>query len=73
MERWAASVDRAYDEWRDEKYFGEEVQKSGSKPFLEELEEADTYRARLVDCPECGFKESFDHETGICINCGFNI
>lgn len=70
MERWAASADRAYDEWRDEKYFGES---KSTKPFLEELEDADAYRARLADCPECGFKESFDHETGICINCGFNI
>jgi hypothetical protein len=43
------------------------------KSFLEELEEAVDYRARLADCPECGFKESYDHETGICINCGFNI
>lgn len=41
--------------------------------FLEELEEAADYRNRLVDCPECGVNESFDHETGICINCGFNI
>jgi hypothetical protein len=38
-----------------------------------ELEEPEDYKARLVACPECGFDESFDHETGICINCGFNI
>ena len=43
------------------------------KSFLEELEEPDTYKARLSACPECGIDESFDHETGICINCGFNI
>lgn len=73
MDNWSAAADRAYDEWRDEKYFGEGAQKSGSKPFLEELEEAADYRNRLVDCPECGVNESFDHETGICINCGFNI
>lgn len=41
--------------------------------FLEELEEADDYSEHLVDCPECGAEQSFDHETGICINCGFNI
>lgn len=38
----------------------------------EELEEAADYRARLTLCPECG-TDSFDQETGICINCGFNI
>lgn len=43
------------------------------KTFLEEFEEPDVYRERLADCPECGAEQSFDHETGICINCGFNI
>lgn len=42
-------------------------------PFLEELEEATDYRKHLVDCPECGAGQSFDHGTGICINCGFNV
>ena len=37
-----------------------------------ELEDADTYRDRLELCPECGANESYDRETGICINCGFN-
>ena len=46
----------------------EEVQPS----MLEELEDADTYRDRLELCPECGANESYDRETGICINCGFN-
>lgn len=45
----------------------------GCKTFLEDLEEPEAYRARLADCPECGTAQSFDHETGICINCGFNI
>jgi hypothetical protein len=40
---------------------------------LEELEEPDTYRKRLILCPECGVAESFDNNTGFCINCGFNI
>lgn len=39
----------------------------------DELEDADTYSARLDLCPECGDEHSYDHETGICINCGFNI
>lgn len=46
---------------------------SKPKSYLEELEEAVDYRKHLVDCPECGVSESFDHKTGICINCGFNI
>lgn len=41
--------------------------------MLEELEEADDYRKRLDLCPECGAETVFDHETGICLNCGFNV
>lgn len=40
---------------------------------LEELEEAADYRKRLTLCPECGVNSAFDHETGICLECGFNI
>jgi hypothetical protein len=40
---------------------------------LETLEEPDTYGERLADCPECGATKSFDHETGICIGCGFSL
>lgn len=40
---------------------------------LETLEESDTYSERLADCPECGAAKSFDHETGICIGCGFSL
>ena len=43
------------------------------KSMLEELEDPDTYRFRLADCPECGASRSYDHETGICIGCGFNF
>ena len=35
---------------------------------LEELEASDSH---LTLCPECG-KETFDTETGICVDCGFN-
>lgn len=48
------------------------LDESASKSFLEELEDTETYRKRLALCPECG-EQTFDHETGICINCGFNI
>ncbi len=27
----------------------------------------------LGDCPECGAKKAFDHEAGVCNNCGFLI
>lgn len=43
-----------------------------SKSMIEELEDADTYRERLTLCPECGGTTTFDNETGMCINCGFN-
>ena len=48
-----------------------QVNKSNSK--LEELEEAAAYRTHLDLCPECGAENAFDHETGFCINCGFNL
>jgi hypothetical protein len=43
-----------------------------SESLVEKLEESDEYKKRLTTCPECG-TERFDQETGICINCGFNI
>ena len=46
-----------------------QVNKSDS--MLEELEDAEAYRERLVTCPECGDK-SYDIKLLFCINCGFN-
>ena len=54
----------------DDRGFDEGLTK---KSMLEELEDPDTYRFRLADCPECGASRSYDHETGICIGCGFNF
>lgn len=51
-------------------YLEEAIEKP--KSMLEELEDADTYRERLTLCPECGGTTTFDNETGMCINCGFN-
>lgn len=79
-----SNFDNLLDKYYDKllKYYEEDARKeyeSGhslgecKKSFLEELEEPDAYKARLSACPECGIEESFDHETGICINCGFNI
>ena len=39
------------------------------KPELPEIDEVSDSHLRL--CPECG-KETFDIETGICVECGFN-
>lgn len=39
------------------------------KPELPEIDEVSGSHLKL--CPECG-KESFDIETGICVDCGFN-
>jgi ribosomal protein L37AE/L43A len=76
-------LDKHYDKLLD--YYKEDAQKeyeethsldegcSMPKSFLEEFEEPEAYRARLTACPECGASQSFDHETGICIDCGFNI
>ena len=40
---------------------------------LDTLEEAADYRKRLIQCPECGVNESYDKDTGFCLECGFNI
>jgi hypothetical protein len=65
-----AHYERMADERRERILFGEST-KADSTSFLEELEEAADYRKHLVMCPECG-RNSFDPETGICIECGFN-
>lgn len=64
-DRYAAEIDRAYDEWRDRRLFGEEV--ASPKTTLAESDD----ETGLTLCPECG-KNSFDPETGVCVNCGFN-
>jgi hypothetical protein len=64
-DRYAAEIDRAYDEWRDRRLFGEEA--ASPKATLAESDD----ETGLTLCPECG-KNSFDPETGVCVNCGFN-
>lgn len=64
-ERYAAEIDRAYDEWRDRRLLGEDA--ASSKATLAESDD----ETGLTLCPECG-KNSFDPETGVCVNCGFN-
>lgn len=48
-------------------------QRDAMRAFDESLEEASEYRAHLALCPECGTEQAFDHETGICISCGFTV
>jgi hypothetical protein len=52
-----------------------ELEECNAQPssMLEELEDAKDYRKRLELCPECGTENSFDHETGFCLECGFNF
>jgi hypothetical protein len=68
MNQLSSNIDRAYDEWRDERYFGESAQ----KPFLEEFDDAETHKANLTDCPECG-TVSYDMKEQYCSNCGLGL
>lgn len=67
MDQWSASADRAYDEWRDDR-FDESAQRS----FLEEFNDAETHKANLTDCPECG-TVSYDMKEQYCSNCGLGL
>jgi ribosomal protein L37E len=61
-----------YDDYEPDYYDeGLKTELSGTKSVLEDLEDGETYRKRLTTCPECG-TDSYDPETRICINCGFN-
>ena len=61
--------DDAREEYEETHSIGESC---SGKSFLEELEESDSYRSHLIDCPECGASQAFDHEAGLCLDCGFN-
>jgi Zn finger protein HypA/HybF involved in hydrogenase expression len=65
----ADRADMEYDAWRDERDFTEDLKTAETD--LDILEEVDTYKEHLTLCPECG-TDSFDLNTGLCINCGFN-
>lgn len=66
MERWSAKQKQSYTDLED--VFNESTQ----KPFLEEFDDAETHKATLVDCPECG-SVSYDMKEQYCANCGFNL
>lgn len=70
MNKLAADMDRMRDEWRDQQIFGESFEKQ--KPFLEEFSDAETHKASLTDCPECG-TVSYDMKEQYCANCGLGL
>ena len=72
IEAFTASYSSEYSEFGDDYYF-ESVEKQHTKSFEEELGDPEKFLVHFSSCPECGADKSFDHETGICINCGFII
>ena len=66
LERWTAKQKQSYADLED--VFNE----SNQKPFLEEFDDAETHKARLTDCPECG-SVSYDMKEQYCTNCGLNL
>jgi hypothetical protein len=68
--QWYDNSDAAYDEWRDSKLFDESCNKQ--KLFLEEFDDAETHKANLTDCPECG-TVSYDMKEQYCSNCGLGL
>ena len=63
MESAASGILAGYNAAR--RLFGEET--AAPKTTLAESDD----ETGLTLCPECG-KNSFDPETGVCVNCGFN-
>ena len=63
--------DEVWEEWNDG-YLESIKEPAGDINLLETLEEPEDYKKRLTICPECG-ETSFDRDTQICINCGFNV
>ena len=62
--------DEVWEEWNNG--YNESIEETvGDANLLETLEESEDYKKRLTMCPECG-ETSFDQDTQICINCGFN-
>lgn len=70
VDKRKTELDDALSKIKPEEYLNHKVVVKES--MLEELEDADVYRERLTSCQECGGTATFDTETGICINCGFN-
>ena len=67
LERWAGKS-QVYD-WDDSDVFEESV---SQKSMLEELDDAETHKANLTDCPECG-TVSYDMKEQYCSNCGLGL
>jgi hypothetical protein len=71
LERWANNS-KIYN-WNEEDDSWDAVEESASqKPFLEEFDDAETHKASLTGCPECG-TVSYDMKEQYCTNCGLNL
>ncbi len=64
--------DDAAEEYASTHSLGESCATSESKTFLEEFDDAETHKANLNDCPECG-SVSYDMKEQYCSNCGFGL
>ncbi len=62
----------AREECEESHSFGESYTTKESKTFLEEFDDAETHKANLTDCPECG-TVSYDMKEQYCINCGLGL
>ena len=62
--------DDARKEYEENHTLGEGCEKQ--KPFLEEFDDAETHKANLTDCPECG-AASYDMKEQYCSNCGLGL
>ena len=62
--------DDARKEYEEKHTLGEGCEKQ--KPFLEEFDDAETHKANLTDCPECG-AASYDMKEQYCSNCGLGL
>lgn len=71
LERWAGNS--KIHNWNEDDDSWDAVEESVSqKPFLEEFDDAETHKASLTDCPECG-TVSYDMKEQYCTNCGLNL
>ena len=66
LNKWSTKQKQAYAD------LDNDFNESAQKPFLEEFDDAETHKASLIDCPECG-SVSYDMKEQYCTNCGLNL
>jgi hypothetical protein len=67
-----AFKEKCQQEYSEGPYNPFEESLAASKTFLEEFADAETHKANLNDCPECG-SVSYDMKEQYCSNCGFGL